>query len=136
MSKQAIFTETAPKPVSGVYNQAIVANGVVYCSGQVPLDPATGKIIDGDIQAHTVSFLNGECACTLKKDKHQCLKNLGQVLKAAGSSLEKAVEVNVFLDDMDNFAKMNEVYFQYFGHVKPARTFVLDLGFCYRSADK
>jgi len=59
-----------------------------------------------------------------KQGKHQCLKNLSAVLKAAGSSLEKCVEVNVFLADMDDFAKMNEVYKEYFGDVKPARTLV------------
>ncbi len=60
----------------------------------------------------------------LTKPQHQCLKNLSEVLEAAGSSLEKCVEVNVFLADMDDFAKMNEVYKEYFGDVKPARTFV------------
>ncbi|KEF61512.1 endoribonuclease L-PSP [Exophiala aquamarina CBS 119918] len=108
MSKQAVLTDKAPKPLPGIYSQAIVANGFVYCSGQVPMDPATSKLAEGDIQAHT----------------HQCIKNLGVVLEAAGSSLDKAVEVNVFLSDMNDFAKMNEIYMQYWGEVKPARTCV------------
>ena len=59
-SKQAILTDKAPKPLPGIYSQAIVANGFVYCSGQVPMDPATNKLIDGDVAAHTVSpFLAG-----------------------------------------------------------------------------
>ncbi|EXJ79060.1 endoribonuclease L-PSP [Capronia epimyces CBS 606.96] len=108
MSKQAVLTEGAPKPLPGVYSQAIVANGFVFCSGQVPMDPATMKLVEGDIQAHT----------------HQCIRNLGAVLQAAGSSLDQVVEVNVFLADIGDFAKMNEVYVQYWGEVKPARTCV------------
>jgi enamine deaminase RidA (YjgF/YER057c/UK114 family) len=53
-SKQAILTDDAPKPLPGIYSQAIVANGFVYCSGQVPMDPSTGKLVEGDVQAHTV----------------------------------------------------------------------------------
>ncbi|KAI1610458.1 Endoribonuclease L-PSP/chorismate mutase-like protein [Exophiala viscosa] len=108
MSKKAIVTENAPKALPGIYSQAIVANGFVYCSGCVPMDAKTMKLIDGDIQAHT----------------HQCIKNLGAILDAAGSSLDHVVEVNVFLADMDDFAKMNEIYTQYWGDVKPARTCV------------
>ncbi|PYH98394.1 Endoribonuclease L-PSP, partial [Aspergillus ellipticus CBS 707.79] len=92
--------------------KAIVSGGVVYCSGTVATDPATGKIVDGDIfKAHTVprSFL---------------LPNLGHVLEAAGSDLTKALKVNVFLSDMDNCADMNSVYIQYWGGVKPCRTCV------------
>ncbi|KAJ9619139.1 uncharacterized protein PV06_02292 [Exophiala oligosperma] len=108
MSRTPVTTENAPKALPGIYSQAIVANGFVYCSGCVPMDPKTMKLIDGDIQAHT----------------HQCIKNLGAVLEAAGSSLEHVVEVNVFLANMDDFAKMNEVYTTYWGDVKPARTCV------------
>ncbi|KAK5229297.1 hypothetical protein LTR47_007899 [Exophiala xenobiotica] len=106
MSRTPIVTENAPKALPGIYSQAIVANGFVYCSGCVPMDVKTMKLIDGDIQAHT----------------HQCIKNLGAILEAAGSSLEHVVEVNVFLADMEDFAKMNEVYTTYWGDVKPART--------------
>jgi len=108
MSKQAVLTDKAPKPLPGIYSQAIVANGFVFCSGQVPMDPTTMKLAEGDVQAHT----------------HQCIRNLGVVLEAAGSSLDKVVEVNVFLADINDFAKMNEIYTQYWGVVKPARTCV------------
>ncbi|KAL2219088.1 putative L-PSP endoribonuclease family protein [Thermoascus aurantiacus ATCC 26904] len=106
--KTPVFTEKAPKPLPGIYNQAIIANGVVYCSGAVALDPETGKLVEGDIKAHT----------------HQCIKNLTHVLEAAGSSIDKVVKVNVFLANMDDFAEMNSVYMQYWGDVKPCRTCV------------
>ena len=61
MSKQAVLTDKAPKPLPGIYNQAIVANGFVFCSGCVPMSPETSKLIDGDIKAHTVSYLCGHC---------------------------------------------------------------------------
>ncbi|KAH0027985.1 putative L-PSP endoribonuclease family protein, partial [Aureobasidium melanogenum] len=106
-SKTAVLTSKAPKPLPGIYSQAIVANGFVYCSGAIAMD-TTGKIIDGDIQAHT----------------HQCIKNLTAVLEEAGTTIEKVIKVNVFLSDMDDFAKMNEVYKTYWGDVKPSRTCV------------
>ncbi|KAM4062741.1 endoribonuclease l-PSP domain-containing protein [Hirsutella rhossiliensis] len=104
----AVHTDKAPKPLAGIYSQAIVANGMVFVSGAVPMDPQTGKLIDGDIQAHT----------------HQCIKNLTAILEAAGSSIDKVVKVNVFLSNMDDFVKMNEVYSTYWGEVKPCRTCV------------
>ncbi|KJZ78513.1 Enamine deaminase [Hirsutella minnesotensis 3608] len=104
----AVTTDKAPKPLEGIYSQAIVANGMVFVSGAVALDPETDTLIDGDIQAHT----------------HQCIKNLTAVLEAAGTSIEKVVKVNVFLSNMDDFAKMNEVYSTYWGEVKPCRTCV------------
>ncbi|KAJ9194401.1 hypothetical protein DTO166G4_2479 [Paecilomyces variotii] len=107
-AKTAVLTDKAPKPLPGIYSQAIIANGVVYCSGAVALDPATGKLIEGDIKAHT----------------HQCIKNLTNVLEAAGTNIDKVVKVNVFLADMDDFAEMNSVYTQYWGDVKPCRTCV------------
>ncbi|KAF3069815.1 L-PSP endoribonuclease family protein Brt1 [Daldinia loculata] len=106
--KTPVLTDKAPKPLAGIYSQAIKANGFVFVSGAVPMDAATGKIVDGDIQAHT----------------HQCIKNLGAILEASGSDLNKVVKVNVFLSDMDNFAAMNEIYSQYWGEVKPCRTCV------------
>lgn len=141
--KEPILTDNAPKPLPGIYSQAIKAGGFVYCSGQIPASPETKKVIDGDIQAHTVcrappllrvydrtrlmlhqvfmvSFVS--INTLTYRTQHQCIKNLGAVLEAAGSSLEKVVEVNVFLADMDDFAKMNEVYVTYFGEPKPART--------------
>ncbi|KAE8372530.1 putative L-PSP endoribonuclease family protein Brt1 [Aspergillus bertholletiae] len=107
-TKTPILTDKAPKPLPGIYSQAIVSNGVVYCSGAVAMDPETGKIVNGDIKAHT----------------HQCIKNLSHVLEAAGSDITKVLKVNVFLSDMDNFAEMNSVYMQYWGDVKPCRTCV------------
>ncbi|KAI4746711.1 YjgF-like protein [Aureobasidium sp. EXF-12298] len=106
-SKTAILTSKAPKSLPGIYSQAIVANGFVYCSGAIAMDPS-GKIIDGDIAAHT----------------HQCIKNLTAVLEEAGTTIEKVIKVNVFLASMDDFAKMNEVYKTYWGDVKPSRTCV------------
>ncbi|TVY81207.1 2-iminobutanoate/2-iminopropanoate deaminase [Lachnellula suecica] len=102
MSKVPVNLETS-KGTGVLHNQVIRANGLVYCSGQIPADLVTGDIVDGDIKQHT----------------HQCIQNLKAVLEAAGSSLEKVVKVNVFIIDMKNFALMNEVYTQYWGEVKP-----------------
>ncbi|KAI8623589.1 endoribonuclease L-PSP [Xylariaceae sp. FL1651] len=107
-NKTPVLTSKAPKPLPGIYSQAIVAGGFVFCSGAVPMDAETGKIIDGDIQAHT----------------HQCIKNLTAILEEAGTNINNVVKVNVFLSNMDDFAKMNEVYMQYWGDVKPCRTCV------------
>ncbi|KAL7898316.1 Endoribonuclease L-PSP/chorismate mutase-like protein [Trichoderma sp. TUCIM 5745] len=106
--KEPVLTSNAPKPLPGIYSQAIKANGLVFVSGAVPMDPVTMELIPGDIQAHT----------------HQCIKNLSAILEAAGTTLEKVVKVNVFLSDMADFAKMNEVYSTYWGDVKPCRTCV------------
>ncbi|KAH6686205.1 Endoribonuclease L-PSP/chorismate mutase-like protein [Plectosphaerella plurivora] len=106
MSKVAVFTDKAPKP-RPVYSQAIVANGFIFCSGQLPKN-LEGKLVEGTVQ--------DRC--------HQSIANLRAVLEAAGSGLEKVVKVNIFLADMADFAKVNEVYEQYWGDVKPARTCV------------
>lgn len=108
-SKRAVQTDGAPKAL-GPYSQAIVANGMVYCAGQIPLDPATGNLVEGGIAEQT----------------HQVLKNLRAVLKAAGSDLDRAVKTTVFLKNMDSFAAMNEVYGrpEYFGAQPPARSTV------------
>jgi 2-iminobutanoate/2-iminopropanoate deaminase len=107
--KKTIQTDAAPKAL-GPYAQAIVAGGVVYCAGQIPLDPATGEIVKGGIAEQT----------------QQVLKNLSAVLKAAGSDLTKAVKTTVFIKDMNNFTAMNEVYGkpEYFGPNPPARSTV------------
>ncbi len=107
-SKRAIQSDGAPKAL-GPYSQAIVANGMVYCAGQIPLD-ATGNLVEGGIAEQT----------------HQILKNLRAVLKAAGSDLDRAVKTTVFLKSMDSFAAMNEVYGrpEYFGANPPARSTV------------
>ncbi len=107
--KKAIQTNTAPAAL-GPYSQAIVGGGMVYCAGQIPLDPATGKVVAGGVAEQT----------------HQVLKNLRAVLKAAGSDLGHAVKTTVFLKSMNDFAAMNEVYGrpEYFGAKPPARSTV------------
>lgn len=107
MTKTIIATEDAPKAI-GPYSQAVAYNGVLYCSGQIPLDPATGLIVEGDVAVQTV----------------RVLENLKAVLEAAGSSFGKVVKTTVFLKDMNEFAKVNEVYGQYFGESLPARATV------------
>jgi 2-iminobutanoate/2-iminopropanoate deaminase len=104
--KSAVQAAGAPKAL-GPYSQAIVANGFVFCAGQIPLD-AAGNLAAGDIAAQT----------------HQVLKNLRAVLRAAGSDLDRAVKTKVFLKNMSDFAAMNEVYGrpEYFGGTPPARS--------------
>jgi 2-iminobutanoate/2-iminopropanoate deaminase len=108
-SKRAVQSDAAPKAL-GPYSQAIVANGMVFCAGQIPLDPATGELVEGGIAEQT----------------HQVLKNLRAVLKSAGSDLDRAVKTTVFLKNMDSFTAMNEVYGRpdYFGAHPPARSTV------------
>ena len=107
--KKVVQTDTAPKAL-GPYSQAIVAAGMVYCAGQIPLDPGTGNIVAGGVAEQT----------------HQVLKNLRAVLKAAGSDLDRAVKTTVFIKNMNDFAAMNEVYGrpEYFGSAAPARSTV------------
>ena len=107
--KKVVQTEAAPKAL-GPYSQAIVANGLVFCAGQIPLDPATGNLVEGGIAEQT----------------HQVLKNLQAVLKQAGRGLDRAVKTTVFLKSMDSFVAMNEVYGrpEYFGSAAPARSTV------------
>jgi 2-iminobutanoate/2-iminopropanoate deaminase len=107
--KKAVQTDAAPKAL-GPYSQAIVANGMVFCAGQIPLDPVTGDLVAGGIAEQT----------------HQVLKNLRAVLKAAGSDLDRSVKTTVFLKSMDSFTAMNEVYGrpEYFGANPPARSTV------------
>ena len=109
--KTIISTERAPKAI-GPYSQAIRANGLVFCSGQIPIDPATGKFVAGGIAEQT----------------EQVLKNLSAVLEAAGSSLERVVKTTVFLADMAEFAEMNEVYGRFFTGQTPARATVAAAG--------
>lgn len=105
MSK-AVYTPNAPEAI-GPYSQAIVAGNLVFTSGQIPIDPATGAIT----------------AVTIEEQTEQVCKNLKAVLEAAGSSLEKVVKTTCFLSDMDNFAAFNGVYAKYFTG-KPARSCV------------
>ena len=104
--KKVISTEKAPAAI-GPYSQAMILNGVLFTSGQIPVNPATGEI-------------NGN---TIETQAEQVMKNLGEVLKEAGSSFEKAVKTTCFLADMGDFAKFNEVYAKYFVN-KPARSCV------------
>ncbi|MBQ6496355.1 MAG: RidA family protein [Firmicutes bacterium] len=101
-----IHTEKAPAAV-GPYSQAIVIGDLVYTSGQIPLDPATGNIVQGDVQAQT----------------EQVMTNLGAVLEEAGASFESAVKTMCFLADMNDFGAFNEIYAKYFTG-KPARSCV------------
>jgi 2-iminobutanoate/2-iminopropanoate deaminase len=105
--KKQVVTDKAPKAI-GPYSQGIVANGFVFCSGQIPIDPASGELNTGTIEEQT----------------RQVLKNVSAVLEAAGSSLDEAVKVTVFLKDMDDFGKMNAVYAEFFKAPNPARAAV------------
>ncbi len=102
-----ISTKEGPQAI-GPYSQAIRANGFVFVSGQVAIDPATQQVLDGDVAVQT----------------DRVLKNLSAILKAAGSGLEKVVRSTVFLKNMGDFAAMNEVYGRYFTATPPARSTV------------
>jgi 2-iminobutanoate/2-iminopropanoate deaminase len=105
--KEIIATAKGPKAI-GPYSQAVRANGFVFVSGQIPLDPATAELLVGDIGQQTARVLD----------------NLKAILEAAGSSLDRAVKVSVFLKDMGEFAAMNAVYTKYFPENPPARATV------------
>jgi 2-iminobutanoate/2-iminopropanoate deaminase len=105
--KKTVSTENAPKAI-GPYTQAVISNGVAYLSGQIPLDPTTNQLVDGDIAAQT----------------ERVIMNLKAVLEASGASLESVVKTTVFLKDMGDFPKMNEVYGRFFASNPPARSTV------------
>jgi 2-iminobutanoate/2-iminopropanoate deaminase len=105
--RQVVRTEKAPIPKIPI-SQAVKAGGMIYCSGFVPADPATGRLVEGDIEVET----------------RQVLENLKAVLEAAGSSLDRAVKTTVFLADRKDFAGMNRVFAQYFPKDPPARSTV------------
>ena len=109
--RQRIQTENAPAAI-GPYSQAIKANGFVFVSGQIPIDPQTGEFVAGGIAEQTT----------------RVLKNLSAVLEAAGSSLEQVVKTTVFLADMKEFSGMNEVYATFFQSPPPARATVAAAG--------
>lgn len=102
--KKIIHTTEAPNAV-GPYSQAVEANGMLFISGQIPIDPAIGKMIDGGIKEQT----------------EQVLKNIGAILKAAGYTYADVVKSTCLLNDMDNFSAMNEVYGRYYAENPPAR---------------
>jgi 2-iminobutanoate/2-iminopropanoate deaminase len=103
--KKIVTTENAPKAI-GPYSQAVVHEGIAYLSGQIPLDPTTGELVEGDIEVQT----------------ERVLQNLTAVLEAAGSSLEKVLKTTVYLKNIADFPKMNEVYGRHFGETMPARS--------------
>ncbi len=105
--QERVETKRAPAPI-GPYSQAIRAGGFLFLSGQIPIDPATGSVIDGDIAVQTA----------------QVLKNLAAVLEAAGSGLTKVVKTTVFLKNLEDFSRFNQVYAEYLGGAKPARSTV------------
>jgi 2-iminobutanoate/2-iminopropanoate deaminase len=108
MSIRKILTEKAPAPI-GAYSQAIqVDDRFIFTAGQIPLDPSTGQVVDGDIKTQT----------------RQVLRNLEQILLAAGASMKTVVKTTVFLKDMSEFAAMNEVYAEFFSASAPARSTV------------
>ncbi len=114
--RTVISTELAPKAI-GPYSQGIRVNGFVFCAGQTPIDPAVGKLIEGDVPAQT----------------RQVLQNLSAILEAAGTSLAKVVKTTVFLTDMANFKAMNEVYAEFFPEHPPARSTIAVAGLRRRS---
>ncbi len=105
--KEIIQTEHAPRAI-GPYSQAVKSNGMVFASGQIPIDPQTGQFVPGGIEEQT----------------EQVLKNLASVLDAAGSGLDRVVKTTVFLVDMQEFGAMNEVYGRFFKEEPPARATV------------
>ena len=102
---RSVSSDKAPKAL-GPYSQAIVTGDLVFCAGQVGLDPATGQVVSGDIKEQT----------------KRCLDNLAAVLEAAGSSLDRVTKTTVFMSDLAEFTAMNEAYAEKFGSHKPARS--------------
>lgn len=107
MTIERIHTDDAPAAI-GPYSQAMVSDGWVFCSGQIPLDAETMELVDGDVAAQT----------------EKVMENLKVVLAAAGASLDTVVKTTIFLADMDDFAAVNEVYGRHFGDHRPARATV------------
>ncbi len=107
MTREIVESPGAPAPI-GPYSQAVRAGGFLFVSGQIPLDPQTGQLVQGGIAAAA----------------ERALRNLEAVFKAAGAGLDQAVKVNVYLKDLNDFAAVNEVYSRFFGSSKPARACV------------
>lgn len=102
--RRAIRTDAAPAAI-GPYSQAIAHGGLVFCSGQIAIDPATGQLVEGDAAAQA----------------ERVMKNLAAVLEAAGTSLDKVLKATIFMTDLGEFARVNEVYASYFSADPPAR---------------
>lgn len=107
MTRKVIATDNAPKAI-GPYSQGIKTDTLVFCSGQIPVNPRTGELLTGSIKEQT----------------HQCLSNVKAVIESAGSSMERVVKVTVFLRDMNDFSEMNEEYATWFSESPPARAAV------------
>lgn len=107
MSKKIIQTENAPKAI-GPYSQAVEANGFVFCSGQIPINPQTGELVTGDVGVQTT----------------QVMQNLRAVLKAAGTDFNNVIKTTIFLKSMSDFGIVNEIYGSYFPENPPARATV------------
>jgi 2-iminobutanoate/2-iminopropanoate deaminase len=105
--REAVSTSTAPAAI-GPYSQAIKTANLLFLSGQIPLDPATGNLVEGGIEAQT----------------RQVFQNIGEILKAAGASFDAVVSATVYVADMNDFAKVNEIYATYFSSPAPARATV------------
>ena len=105
--KKIVYTKSAPEPI-GPYSQGIVAGSYVFTAGQIPIDPTTGQLVQGDVKAQT----------------RQVLNNIRAILEEAGTSLDGVVKTTVFLKDMNEFAAMNDVYTEFFKESKPARSTV------------
>jgi 2-iminobutanoate/2-iminopropanoate deaminase len=105
MQMDYVATPDAPKAI-GPYSQAVKANGLVYTSGQIALDPATGNLVEG----------------TFEEQVHRVFRNLEAVLKEAGSSFDRVLKATVYVTDLGNFQTLNTIYAEYFGDHKPART--------------
>lgn len=105
--RQVVRTENAPEPV-GPYSQAVVVGNLVWTSGQIGIDPQTGKLVSGGIETET----------------EQVLKNLVAVLAAAGSGLDRVIKTTIFITDMNEFARLNAIYARYFQEPYPARSTV------------
>ncbi|REL33273.1 RidA family protein [Rhodohalobacter sp. SW132] len=104
MNHTVVQTKKAPAAI-GPYSQAVIHNNIVYCAGQIPLDPASMDVVPGGVQKQT----------------RQVMENLKQVLLEAGTSFGKVVKCSIFLDDMGDFKEVNEIYSEYFGENPPAR---------------
>ncbi len=102
--KKIVLSEKAPSPI-GPYSQAVNFNGLIFVSGQIPIDQSTGKLVSGSIEQET----------------HQVMKNLGFILSSAGLSYSNIIKTSIFVKDLENFGKINEVYGTYFEDEPPAR---------------
>lgn len=111
MNKQSVFTTQAPAAI-GPYSQAIRCGSLLFLSGQIPLDPATGQLVEGDTAVQT----------------ERVLRNLAAILQSAGSSLAQVLKTTVFLKDLGDFGKMNEVYARFFDGCPPARSTIQAAG--------